>query len=121
MMDGGAPSDDLSHHLPQLIIDIANISEGHPSTMTTITILGVLFIRPFPPEEYLINPSVIGGYIISSFLQLPFRAKKAFESLKASTNPEVREASVQEKCSFFLTLFCRELRFVAIYALVEDL
>ena len=52
MMDGGAPSDDLSHHLPQLIIDIANISEGHPLTMTTITILGVLFIRPFPPEEY---------------------------------------------------------------------
>ena len=103
MMDGGAPSDDLSHHLPQLIIDIANIREGHPSTMTTITILGVLLdlVRPFPPEEYLINPSVIGGYIISSFLQLPFRAKKAFESLKASSNPELREASVQEKCSFF--------------------
>ena len=75
MMDGGAPSDDLSHHPPQLIIDIANISEGHPLTMTTITILGVLFIRPFPPEEYLINPSVIGGNIISSFLQLSLRPK----------------------------------------------
>ena len=73
MMDGGAPSDDMSHHPPQLIIDNANISEGHPLTMTTI--LGVLFIRPFSPEKYLINPSVIGGNIISSFLQLPFRPK----------------------------------------------
>ena len=57
--------------------------------MATITILGAFFIRPFPPEEYLINPSVIGGNIISSFLQLPLRAKKSFESLKASSNAEL--------------------------------
>ena len=67
--------------------------------MATITILGAFFIRPFPPEVYLINPFVIGGNIISSFLQLPFRAKKSFESSKASSNPELSLLShYQHKC-----------------------